>query len=92
MSEASVVKVTRRKTRKAVVAEFADSATTTVPESSSFRADSATVINPANRRQLIAAEAYFFAERRGFSGGNEVEDWVAAERLVDSWLNRSLSS
>ena len=36
------------------------------------------------RRRLIAAEAYFLAERRGFVPGNELADWVAAETAVDS--------
>lgn len=92
MSEKAVVRVTKRRPRKGVVAEFADRASMAVLESGVVKADSATVIDPANRRQLVAVEAYLFAERRGFSGGNEVEDWIAAERLVDSWLNRSLNS
>jgi hypothetical protein len=45
-------------------------------------------IDPEARRQLVAAEAYFLAERRGFVGGNELEDWVAAERVVDSRLEQ----
>jgi DUF2934 family protein len=36
------------------------------------------------RRQLVAVEAYLLAERRGFAAGRELEDWVAAEALVDS--------
>jgi hypothetical protein len=92
VTEKRVVKVTKRKTRKAVVAEFADSAATAVLESGLVKADSATVIDPEMRRRLVAAEAYFFAERRGFAGGNEIDDWFAAERVVDSWLNRSLNS
>ena len=51
-------------------------------------AGSAGIIDPEVRRQLVAAEAYFLAERRGFAGGNELEDWVAAERVVDSRLNQ----
>jgi hypothetical protein len=43
-------------------------------------------VDPAVRRQLVAAEAYFLAERRGFEAGGELEDWVAAEALVDSRL------
>jgi len=39
------------------------------------------------RRQLVAAEAYFLAERRGFAGGHELEDWVAAEAAVDARLH-----
>jgi hypothetical protein len=49
-------------------------------------AAAASSIDPDVRRQLVAAEAYFRAERRGFTAGNELEDWVAAERVVDSRL------
>ena len=47
-----------------------------------------TNIDPEVRRQLVAAEAYFLAERRGFAGGDALEDWVAAERVVDSRLKQ----
>ena len=50
-------------------------------------ADSISV-DPDTRRSLVAAEAYFLAERRGFAAGGEVQDWVAAERLVDSRLQQ----
>jgi hypothetical protein len=52
------------------------------------RAGSAGIVDPEVRRQLVAAEAYFLAERRGFAGGNELEDWVAAERVVDLRLKQ----
>ena len=35
------------------------------------------------RRQMIAEAAYFRAERRGFSGGDSVEDWLEAEAEVE---------
>jgi hypothetical protein len=92
VTEKRVVKVTKRKTRKAVVAGFADGAVMAVLDSGPVQAPNAAMIDPEQRRRLVAAEAYFFAERRGFSGGNEIDDWVAAERVVDSWLNRSLNS
>lgn len=38
------------------------------------------------RRGMIAQAAYLRAERRGFTGGNEVEDWLAAEAEVDALL------
>ena len=92
MTEKRVVKVTKRRPRKAVVADFADGAAITALQSGPVRAGNATVVDPEMRRRLVAAEAYYFAERRGFSGGNEIDDWFAAERVVDSWLNRSLNS
>lgn len=35
-----------------------------------------------DRTRMIAEEAYFRAERRGFEPGQELADWLAAE----SWL------
>jgi hypothetical protein len=45
-------------------------------------------VDPDVRRQLVAAEAYFLAERRGFAAGHELEDWVTAEAAVDSRLQQ----
>lgn len=38
---------------------------------------------PTERGRLIAEAAYYIAERRGFSPGSELEDWLQAEREVD---------
>jgi len=38
------------------------------------------------REQMIREAAYLRAERRGFAGGSEHEDWLAAEREVDKRL------
>jgi hypothetical protein len=35
-----------------------------------------------HRHELVAAEAYYLAERRGFAAGHELEDWVAAEKMI----------
>ncbi len=47
------------------------------------------VISPEERWRMIAEAAYFRALQRGFSGGDSVEDWLAAEREVDERLMRS---
>ena len=36
-----------------------------------------------NREQRIAEAAYWRAERRGFGAGQELDDWLAAEKEVD---------
>jgi hypothetical protein len=36
------------------------------------------------RRRLVAEIAYFNAERRGFTPGYELDDWLAAEQEVES--------
>jgi hypothetical protein len=38
------------------------------------------------REQMIAEAAYFRAEQRGFSSGNEMSDWLEAEASVESSL------
>lgn len=47
-----------------------------------------TVVSPEERQRMIAETAYFRALQRGFSGGDAVEDWLAAEREVDERLLR----
>ena len=34
------------------------------------------------RQHLIAETAYFIAEKRGFKGGNPLEDWIQAETKI----------
>ena len=43
-------------------------------------------VSEGMRRDMIAQAAYLRAEGRGFIGGNEVEDWLAAEAEVDALL------
>ncbi len=57
----------------------------------------ATPVNPTPvdselRRQMVAAAAYFLAERRGFEAGHDLEDWLAAEAMVDSRLRDTLAA
>ena len=80
-------KKTKRKTA-AAASELTEGAVMQVLESAQSAMAVSMSIDPDRRRQLVAAEAYFLAERRGFAAGNELEDWVAAERLVDSRLTQ----
>ena len=38
--------------------------------------------NGAQRQAMIAEAAYYFAERRGFAPGHELEDWLRAEAEI----------
>jgi Protein of unknown function (DUF2934) len=58
------------------------------PKNTKRKAAAAPAVDPVVRRSLIAAEAYFLAERRGFAPGSELADWVAAETAVDSRFER----
>jgi hypothetical protein len=42
----------------------------------------ASINEEADRHRRIAIAAYYRAERRGFSPGEEMEDWLAAEAAV----------
>jgi hypothetical protein len=40
--------------------------------------------DPTLRKHRIAVLAYFKAQERGFVAGNELDDWLAAERELDA--------
>lgn len=46
----------------------------------------ASPVTPEQRYRMIATAAYFLAERRGFAGGYEMQDWIAAEAETDTRL------
>ena len=52
-------------------------------------ADKATAmpfISEQQRREMIATAAYFLAEKRGFTYGDPVSDWLIAESEVNNML------
>jgi hypothetical protein len=69
--------------RKAPTPELTGRGLIEVLESEHSEPILSATIDPDLRRHLVATEAYFLAERRGFAAGHEVEDWVAAEAAVD---------
>jgi hypothetical protein len=82
----------KKPTRRKIATEvpvLTDSVAVNGRESAPSPATTPESVDADARRQLVAAEAYFLAERRGFTAGGEVEDWVAAEAMVDSRLRRT---
>jgi hypothetical protein len=47
----------------------------------------AVTLSPEERHLRVRLAAYRRAEARGFQPGNELEDWLAAEREVDEEIN-----
>jgi hypothetical protein len=43
-------------------------------------------VTPEERQRYVSEAAFFIAERRGFSGGCELEDWIQAEAQIDQLL------
>lgn len=48
----------------------------------------AQTITPEQRYRMVAEAAYHHAEKRGFVGGDPLNDWLLAEMEVDKMLNR----
>jgi hypothetical protein len=42
------------------------------------------------RRFYVEVAAYYMAERRGFHGGSQLEDWVQAEAEIDRLLQEGI--
>lgn len=51
---------------------------------------SAVAPSPEQRRYYVEVAAYYIAERRGFHGGSELNDWVQAEREIDRLLQEGI--
>jgi hypothetical protein len=49
-------------------------------------------VTEEERRRMISEAAYYRAERRGFTGGNSLDDWFAAESEIDAKLARDYLS
>ncbi len=43
-------------------------------------------VSASERQQLIAKAAYYRAEKRGFTPGHELQDWLEAESEVSKML------
>lgn len=56
------------------------------PAGARGKSASAASVSPEERRRMIAEAAYYRALRRGFSGGDPVTDWLAAEREINERL------
>jgi len=46
------------------------------------------VVDPILRQQMIAETAYFNAQQRNFTPGNDIADWLSAETEVDRKLSK----
>lgn len=45
-----------------------------------------TNLSEEQRRQYVEDAAYYIAERGGFNGGCDLENWLAAEAEIDQLL------
>lgn len=50
----------------------------------------ASRVTPDQRRLYVEVAAYHIAERRGFAGGDPLEDWARAEDEIDRLLEQGI--
>ena len=74
----------KRKTAKRPPASMDTRSKTTRPAKAN--AVTRPEITAESRRQMIEEEAYFRAEKRGFTSGDPVNDWLIAEEEIDQLL------
>jgi hypothetical protein len=53
------------------------------------RAKKGNAIPGEERERMIGKAAYYRAERRGFIGGDPLQDWLAAEVEIDRQLRKA---
>lgn len=65
------------------------SSTSAKPAAERFKSGESTSspISSEERSRLIAEAAYYIAEKRHFQGGDPAQDWIQAEKEVDSRLS-----
>lgn len=68
---------------------LANPPSTATPPSTASPTDA---LGQKSRTELIAEEAYLRAAGRGFEPGHDLDDWLAAEKLVDARLAGKASS
>jgi hypothetical protein len=85
--------VTKKKTKSVKSAKKpATKRKTTTTKTTRTKKKAALIkVSDDQRLSMIAEAAYFKAEKRGFAGGNPVEDWLAAESEVDALLSNNPS-
>jgi hypothetical protein len=62
-------------------------ATTSTPRTRAKSSKSSRETPQEQRQEMIATAAYFRAEQRGFTGGTELDDWLAAEAEINDRLS-----
>jgi hypothetical protein len=71
---------------KAPVAKKPAAAPAETKKAPAAKKATALSVSPEHRYHMIATASYYLAERRGFAGGYEMQDWIAAEAQIDAQL------
>jgi len=74
----------KAKAKKKVASKTAKKPTTASKSSKKTRAKAK--VSDSERQKMIEEAAYYIAEQRNFSAGNPMDDWLAAEEIVNKSL------
>jgi hypothetical protein len=77
---------TAKKTKKSPAKSAAPQTKTKAQRAATGVASAPPALSVEDRRGMIAQAAYLYAEQRGFTGGDPVQDWLRAEAEVDAAL------
>lgn len=89
MTKKQIQKNPERKTKRSVKASSTAKKTKAArlersSSRSSSKQDRKDSFQEVDRITRIQEAAYYLAEKRGFQPGQEVDDWLKAERMIDS--------
>lgn len=79
---------TRRRAKAKTYAPTAEVPSEEVMGTADGEATTPTTLDPTMRTEMVSRAAYFRAERRGFTGGSALQDWLEAEAEIDRLLSR----
>ena len=80
----SITKGKGQKRQKQYGEDVADTSDPAFPQADQLNLAGDAPIQATMRHEQIACLAYYKAQQRGFQGGNELDDWLAAERELDA--------
>ena len=74
--------------KKAPVSKKVTATKSSVSKKASSQPTAKSLISPRERYQMIATMAYYRAEKRNFAPGNDEQDWLECEQIIDDMLNK----
>lgn len=81
---------TEKAPRKATSAKKAGRGAASAAAAGTVQTPQILELTPEQRHSYIEVAAYYIAERRGFRGGSELEDWLQAEAEIDRLLREGI--
>lgn len=87
---AKAAKVAKVATPAKTPAAKAEKKVVTPRKATAAKKQGAPALTAEQRSYYVEIAAYYIAERRGFHGGSELDDWVQAEKEIDRLLEEGI--